>query len=393
MKGEKVDGFDAHHRNPDKGTINFKHALLKRYLPILVGKVGKHAPNSTVHYFDGYAGTGRFSDGTPAGAAHTLRMIDGLKGAHRNFVPTYVEKDPDHFKKLKDLVDEDPKAYDSCTIVEGTAEEHLGAAAKKAFEYPWFVFLDPYGMNVPFETLRRHVLSRPKTVGRQTELLMLYSLEGVRRSAGHLTSPQGHDATVDSVTAFLGTDAWKDIWRRLAGEERDDRMLELYLNKLREHGFIPVAIPMRDTPGGPIIYYFIFCTRSQEGLWAFFDALGWSHEDWCKARGAVVGRPKRVQDSLFAEDNEPVPISFDNDWRPSDEELQEYITNNARQVLDELGAIRPLAHGPRIYGEALGVARSLHILRAIRSLHDDENLLEPRPTSKPQWRKATYSRV
>ena len=52
----------------------FKHDLLRRYLPRFAGKTGSVAKG--VVYLDGYAGRGRYQDGTPASAERILQIAE-----------------------------------------------------------------------------------------------------------------------------------------------------------------------------------------------------------------------------------------------------------------------------------------------------------------------------
>ena len=63
-----------------------KHALLQCYLPKFAGKTGSRA--GSLVYLDGYAGRGRYQDGSPASAELILKIAEfqGLRGiAYRLF--------------------------------------------------------------------------------------------------------------------------------------------------------------------------------------------------------------------------------------------------------------------------------------------------------------------
>jgi len=62
---------DQYWEQPGLPTV-FKHDLLRRYLPQFAGRTGSHAVG--VVYLDGYAGRGRYEDGTPASAELILQI-------------------------------------------------------------------------------------------------------------------------------------------------------------------------------------------------------------------------------------------------------------------------------------------------------------------------------
>lgn len=365
-----TDGFDAHHRDPMKGTIRFKHALLRRYLPKFVGMVGKWATDNTVHLYDGYAGAGVFADGSPAGAAHTLRMIGGLESAQRRLVCTYVEKERTHVESLRSIVDADPESYPDVVVRRGDAGACLPEAAARARPYPWFVFLDPYGLSIPFDLLDQHVLRRPNQPGRRTEFLMLYALDGVRRVVGRLTEDVSSDPTVAkarettlrTADAFFGGTEWRAIVESGAADYAD-RLLETYASRIRSRGWSTATIPMRDSLGGAVQYYLLFGTRHAEGGWAFTDKVGHAREEWCKELDAA-----EPQEDLFGEVN----VSFDAPTHPTKAQLTSAIADNLSVLLDEHGEVTPLLHVPAMYGTTLGVARAIHVRAALKQLDLDD---------------------
>lgn len=371
VTGEESVGLDDHHQDSTKGTIRFKHALLRQYLPKFVGKAGKRATGHEVHYFDGFAGAGLFEDGTPAGAAHTLRMIAGVAKADRTLVCTYVEKKHAHYVALKALVEANPSLYPGVTVKHGRAEKHIADAAAAALSQPFFVFLDPYGLNVPFDVLRKSVLSRPPVTGRATELLMLYSHGGVRRAAARLTETpssddrieRGRQSTMDTLDAFMGTTGWRTIWQAGRGDV-DQQLLSLYQQQIHEYGnFATIALPMRDRAGGSVEYILLFATRHPEGIWTFVDEVGHAHEKWCAELGVPDAPP---QPSLFDD-----AATFDSPWRPTNDDLTATVADNLREELERGGSVTPIEDVSTVYGEVLGVARATHVRAALKELAEE----------------------
>lgn len=68
-----------------KATSVFKHEILQQYVPPYVAKVGSTASGNRVMLVDGFAGRGRFDDGTVGSAEYFLvcRCRSGRRGARR----------------------------------------------------------------------------------------------------------------------------------------------------------------------------------------------------------------------------------------------------------------------------------------------------------------------
>jgi hypothetical protein len=72
---------DRYWQEPGLPSV-FKHTLLEKYVPQFAGMTGSRSAARRVVFLDGFAGRGRFSDGSPASAELILRMAknQGDKG-------------------------------------------------------------------------------------------------------------------------------------------------------------------------------------------------------------------------------------------------------------------------------------------------------------------------
>ena len=82
----------------------FKHDLLRRYLPRFAGKTGSRAPG--VVYLDGYAGRGRYQDGSPASAERILQIAEQQGARGLNYRLFFYEPDPESLVALDGVVGE-----------------------------------------------------------------------------------------------------------------------------------------------------------------------------------------------------------------------------------------------------------------------------------------------
>jgi three-Cys-motif partner protein len=106
-----------------------------------------------VVYIDGYAGRGRYDDGTPASAERILKIAEYYKDRGIDVRLFFHETEPESFAVLNPVVDE----YKARGIqAEASPEEvmkGLGKVITAAQGLPLFLFLDPCGVGIPFSGL------------------------------------------------------------------------------------------------------------------------------------------------------------------------------------------------------------------------------------------------
>jgi hypothetical protein len=82
-----------------KAAAVLKHAILDSYVVPFASKVGRYAPDSRVVYLDGYAGPGRYEDGTPGSPALILDSAARIAG-FRQLDCYFVERAPKNYQSL-----------------------------------------------------------------------------------------------------------------------------------------------------------------------------------------------------------------------------------------------------------------------------------------------------
>jgi three-Cys-motif partner protein len=128
----------------------------------------------------------------------------------------FIEKDPGYAEQLDALRRSYPALRDRIDVRQGNANEILVAWAQSS---DWsmqraVVFLDPYGMQVEWSTLK--AISETKGV----DLWLLFPLgQGVNRLLTRAAPPSG--AFADRLTAIFGTDQWQEAFYK----ESDQRGL------------------------------------------------------------------------------------------------------------------------------------------------------------------------
>lgn len=333
-----------------------KHGILRRYLHPFASKTGKFAPDQRVVYLDGYAGPGTYSDGTPGSPA--LAEETAVKVASfRRLECIFVEKDQGMYLKLAEML----KPYDNWNAHHGVLDEKLDEVLGEVGQAPLFVFLDPFGLTIPFDDFVDKLLRRPQTTGAITEVLLNFSTRGLERNSGHLTSDKDYpakQALVDRTDARLGGDWWHGIWRENP-PERNDLILSQYVERLRSSaggGWGRWTIPVANHVDGDPMYHLVFFTQHADGLWTFSQALSSALEefhDFCY-------RDRLDLDPLPEREKRWVEVIRTN--------IEHLLGNGSFVVQKRLGDI---------CGEALGYAREKHIRKAIKSLYKDGKTLTP----------------
>lgn len=335
----------------------FKHAVLRNYAPIFVGKVGSTAPDGRVVILDGYAGPGRYGDGSPGSPVVLATIAGGMPWRKAEVI--CVEKDP---KSCDQLRAELEHFAGRSHVLEGTFEERIddclsivGGGA------PLLAFLDPFGRGAPMGKLKL-LLDRDPAVsayrsGPPTEILMNLSLSGLRRNAGHLGSTsteetygRARESLLTKMDDWLGGDWWREIWEQTHPTEpikAHMAIVEGYLGRLaggRAWYYSGAADSWKGSPA----YLLALFTNSDHGTWAFNDALSRSRPDHYGFT--------HPQEQLF----DPFP-EWGEDW-------VRVITTNLQALLEQ-GPVAVRRNLSEILGSTLGWARETHVRKAIKALY------------------------
>jgi len=323
-----------------------KLGIYKRYLPVFATMTGKRAPGNRVALLDAYAGAGVYGDGAPGSPALAAEVAEQL-GRIRNLEGYFVEADERNFRTLCQTLAGKPNLHP----YPGRIEDHLQVVMKEVGQAPLFAFFDPFGLTVPFDMLVNEVLARKihtGPFGPPTEVLINFSLPGLRRNAGKKRVP-GARKRLDEV---LGGGWWREIWDSGAND-RQPRIIKGYVERLRDAsgGWAAATMPVRARWEGPVVYCLILLTSYNPALWRLNEAVSSAMEELRAFCHQVEGRL----------DLEPL--------EDREERWQAQIVANLERLLAEKG---PFVVGREIRGVYDGVlwhAREKHVRRAIKQLH------------------------
>lgn len=345
----------------------FKHDLLRRYLPRFAGKTGSAAPG--VVYLDGYAGRGRYEDGSPASAECILQIAydQGARGI--NYRLFFYERRRESFAALQPVVAEYAARGVQAEAVRCEVITGLDRVVNAAEGRPLFLFLDPCGLGIPFSALVA-TLSGPRAAKwPPTEILLNFSLEAVRRIAGHVTSPTPNETSMARLDAVLGGDWWRDQVGQGVTDEAVDTIVKGFTGHLGlATGMGIFAIPVRRDPGHKPVYFLVFGTRNSLGIWHFADDTARATETWWStfdAQEAVRLEERTGVSPLF-----PASMLMRQDLSQVEAEARPVIAENIAALVASRGTCRMSDYPADVFGEYLGRVRETVVRAAIKDLHD-----------------------
>jgi three-Cys-motif partner protein len=401
-----------------KAAAAFKHGILSQYPPVFVAKAGS-VTDGRVVFLDGYAGQGRYDDGSPGSP---LLFVQAARASpNRSVTGIFVEQDAERYASLCRVLDEtDPDRTVPRIVEPGDLGTLLPSLLPAAAGAALFAFLDPFGTALDVDRLRDDLLRRP---GRApTEVLLHFSVSTIARmggilnagfARGGLTIPERK--TVARADAFLGGHWWRAEFEALRGVvppeaadgtswiDLDDadlfpetdtstlltatdvamRVARRFCDNLGAlTQYRTVSMPVRPEPGRTPKYILVLFTRNDHGVWYFADALGRAGRHWQRAlheeraRTDAARLEARLGDDLglFALDDlappPPPPFDFDQYERDNRDRWETTITANLHRLFATHGSgLRLVDHVDDVYGEVLGQAWERHVRAAVKRLH------------------------
>ena len=326
----------------DHAQSVFKHEILRQYMPPFVAMLGSYSAGKRVVVLDGFAGRGRYADGTPASAELILQAMESLKHS-RQVAAFFVEKSDKDHRVLSAVIGEYVARGLLAKSLLGAVEEHLSTVVAAADGVPLFLFLDPCGANLPFTRLAAVLTGPRRHIRPQTELLLNFSADLTRRAAGALNAGQVSHPIISLMDRTCGGTWWRDTAHAALSrpttrnfEPVAAAIAQEYAERLAHAGsMLQVTVPVRRRMHHQPIYHLVFLTRSQYGLWVFADALGKARQAWLRLLGTVDDEDTGGMLFTPAEDME---------WVIEAEEIRARTTimKNMRVLA---GTVRPLQAG------------------------------------------------
>lgn len=348
-----------------KPAAVMKHAIIDSYTSPFAGKAGKYSLGHRVAFIDGYAGPGRYDNGEEGSGALLVRKARELASLPRNLELHFVESDQPTAERLQSMLETEASDL-KWTVSCGDISAHLPSLLDRCQDIPLLVYLDPFGLVIPFDEVVQ-VFQRAEGPGvPATEVLINFSASSLRRIAGHLTSKSPTPKTLERMDKVCGGDWWRKVWLdhlpdKMAAESA---VVQAYAQRLSEQARSGYwVIDVRAKAEHKPLYYLVFASRHPAGLQSFGESASLGLERW---REFTAGQ--EAAGTLFGEDDS---------WRDAfqrDEKLlaERWVTGIADRIEKLLGqgvGVRAMDHFTDVFGDTVGLAREKHLRAAIKRLH------------------------
>lgn len=244
-----------------------KHKILRKYFTSWTRVLS--STNDRIHYFDGFAGRGRYEDGQPGSPLVALDAADRNGDLFEEMLCTFVELNESNHCDLQEAVDEKKSEIDSDNITVKMANASFEEVVEEIIEelngniiVPSFFFVDPFGYNsMPFETVSELINLRDTGV----ELFLTFMIRDIRR----FLNDEGHE---NSITRILGTEEWKNT---RDSDDKEEEILKIYENQLKQEAGVRYVWPfeMKLPERRETVYYLIHATNHFKGFKIMKDVM------------------------------------------------------------------------------------------------------------------------
>jgi three-Cys-motif partner protein len=346
-----------------KAAAVLKHAILRQYVVPWAVKVG--TSGRRVAFIDGFAGPGRYADGTEGSPSLIIASATGLPGG-RDLECHFVEWKKADFKRLSEVVRQGQRRGVHCYAYQGRLEQHLNQLLAEVDGIPAFFFLDPFGLGLNFNAMNGILSVARPYPGMSTELMVNFSANAVRRIGGLLSAPEtpGRRATLAGLDQVCGGQWWRDVFREHAdNSERVQVIAEGWARRLAIHTSADYwCVPVRNRAELQPVYHLVFFTRHPDGMWLFADSLAKAQREW---RRHLAPPPVEVDDALFQLDD---PFVKEEEHRQN--QWKEAIKANVLRTLAAEGPYRFSTHIRSVLTpEVAGLADEPLIRKAVKELY------------------------
>jgi len=341
-----------------------KHQMLSRYLGGWYPTLSSW--NGRVVFLDGFAGRGRYNDGSEGSPLIALRCLLDHRSfpqmRHREFVFYFTEVDHENAQFLRREIDafkaarapwpESVKEYVINERFDVTANAMLGhLREQKRNLAPTFAFIDPFGYSgLPMDVLA-DLLSYPRA-----EIFVNFMI-------GHVQRFIQRDGQENAMRSLFGMDVHEILDGYNGQGDRVRYLRSVYDRQLRERvGFDYVQSFGMINETGNIGYYLFHGTRHRQGVKLMKDAM-WKVDP---GGGFVFSDRLAGQDVLF---------TLEPDLQPLRTHLLQYYAGQSGVSIDSL-EWHTILYTPY---------RETHVRPVLRKLEAEKVIRINRPSGKKQF--------
>lgn len=291
--------------DPDKWVMaahtRAKHQILQNYLGAWYPVLGTW--NRRVLYIDGFAGRGRYDDGSEGSPQIALRTLLDHGYLERlaacEFVFMFVEKNRKNAEALTAELEAFKASYDpwpsnvQVSVYNASFDDHMREIVSAMRDQnkrlaPTFAFVDPFGYTrFPMDLLGA-IGSTPNS-----ELLINFMVGFVHRFIER-------DGQEKSIRELYGMEVDEVLTKLEAGEDRIEQLVDIYRGKVAQAAALPFTqrfYMVNET--GNISYALVHATRSKKGLSSMKAAM------WKTDPGGNFRFADRMADEIVLFEPEP----------------------------------------------------------------------------------------
>jgi three-Cys-motif partner protein len=321
-----------------------KHGVLTRYAHYFAGRAGA-ATQGRVAFIDGYAGEGRYEDGSPGSPLLLASQATRAEMFGRQVKLAFVEQDDIRRLELQRSLEENQVGAD--LILGATLESVIDGLIDRYERHAILLFVDPFGLAFSRPTLE-HILGR-RTRKQPIDVLYHFSLSAVARMgrAGVLDGPTSEqNATL--LDAALGDIGWRTDFEGAHDPSAPTRAaLEAATRFGRSVGeavgLPSTGVPVRQRPGQLPKYVLMLFSADPKAHWDYADVAGKAHVDWlhhCDRTDyeANIQRQEELGLVPLFQESEPDKDEIEQQIR---RESLAYLTDHIAELIRSRGSLRP----------------------------------------------------
>lgn len=365
-----------------------KHGILSRYPRVFATMAGKRT--GRVVYFDGYAGPGRYEDGSPGSPLLAVKTARATAKWDRDVECLFAEKNPVFAADLRRTLDSEAPSEMKYTVWCGDVADYVEQAVAAAGDDPMLTFLDPFGTALDYSALTGKLLGR--TADKPTEVLLNLNLESVWRIGGLLTGDEKEadaSATLARLDGFFGDTWWREQFRlaRVTGDEVSASAAAMlvageFQRRVKDAtGFGSFGVPVRRRPAHRPLFLLLLFSRWPLAPWKFNEQVSLANAEWRRAcwqedldglLGELAAHPDDLFGGSYTSDlaREAKESQWEKEQALMEARWVEDIAENLRALLRASSRVRLGDHLREVYGATLGSARDKHVNAAWKRLVD-----------------------
>jgi three-Cys-motif partner protein len=317
-----------------------KHGLLTRYAHYFAGRAGA-ATQGRVAFIDGYAGEGRYQDGSPGSPLLLASQATRADMFGRDTRLALVERDPNRREQLRESLTE--AGIEPDQLLGGSLDEVVDGLLSRYARRAILLFVDPFGLAVGRSTLER--VLRHRSPQQPIDVLYHFSLSTVARMgrAGVVGGPTA-EQNAEQLDAALGPVGWREDFTRATTRNAPTEAALTVAYRFGESvrrvtSIQSTAVSVRQRPGQLPRYLLMLFSADQRAHWDFADQASKAYVDWlyhCDLEDYEANVRSREQQGLLEMFASPEPNTDDIEGQLR-RDAEAYLPDHLVEVLRRRG--------------------------------------------------------